>query len=147
VPVRLPLDRYSKLFLVTVLLAGSSGAAHGQHPSLLQAGARVRLRSSSTGKEWQHGNRVQIDRNSLTIDGSDSLSFAAHSVTKLQVSQGRKSNAGRGAKIGAGVGVGLGIIASAAVASDDDCVCSDITPGDVILLTALFALLGLESAR
>jgi hypothetical protein len=141
--MRLPLDRYAKLLLLSVLLAGISRTATGQHPSSLQTGVRVRLRSTSTGKEWHQGNLLQIGGDSLTLGTeSDTLSFAARSVTKLEVSRGRKSNVDKGAKIGAGVGVGLGIIASAAVASDDDCFCSDITAGDVILLTALFGATG-----
>jgi len=142
--MRLPLDRYAKLLLLTVLLAGISRTATGQHPSSLQAGARVRLRSTGTGKEWQQGNLLQIDGDSVTLSTeNDTLSLAARSVSKLQVSRGRKSHAGKGAKIGGGVGAGLGIILSAAAAADDDCFgCPEVGVDTAILVAALFGATG-----
>jgi hypothetical protein len=59
---------------------------------------------------------------SLTISGPEEewQTFPLSDVVKLEISRGRKSNAGKGTLIGAGVGLVVGLMAAAASTDDSD---------------------------
>jgi hypothetical protein len=105
------------------------------------AGDKVRV---TTDSERVVGRWVSLDGNRLRLRSEDrdsSLVLAFASVTKLEVSRGQQSRAGRGALIGlaagAGVGAVLGTLAGIAMPPD---VCSG--DGCVIGVAAIGAAAG-----
>ena len=75
-------------------------------------GERVRIKAPSVSKHRLIGTAVTVDADTLMLrsdkPAATPLAISLASVTKLEVSQGRKSNTGKGAVIGLLVGVGAG---------------------------------------
>ena len=92
---------------------------------LLAPGARVRLYASQTadGRYGRFaGSVVRSDSDSLVLRTADAVRVAAPwpSITRLEVSRGRKSHGGRGAAFGALIGIPLGAVVG--LATYEECV-------------------------
>jgi hypothetical protein len=139
------LDPYLKLLLFGALLGGVTGVAKCQDQ--VQAGSRVRVRHSGAPAKWLEGDLLSMGSDSLSLatnGRSDTLTLATTSVNQMEVSRGRHSMAGNGLAIGGGIGAGLGLLLSVA-ASAENCSgigCTEVTAGDVFLVTAFFAAAG-----
>ena len=130
-----------------MLLTGSPPLALSQAPVLLTAGSRVRLKTVDPSTKWVQGDLVRLSEDSLHIvpaGGADSLAFATGAIDRLEVSRGRRSNAGKGAllglAIGAGAGLALGVAASAEECSGIGC--PEVGPGEVVAVMAFFGATG-----
>ncbi len=133
--------------LLDMLLTGSPPLALSQAPVLLTAGSRVRLKTVDPSTKWVQGDLVRLSEDSLHIvpaGGADSLAFATGAIDRLEVSRGRRSNAGKGAllglAIGAGAGLALGVAASAEECSGIGC--TEVGPGEVVAVMAFFGATG-----
>ena len=94
--------------------------ARGQEPLPLAPGARIKVRAQET----HIGTLLTLDSVALVLrqDGmQDTLSVPRETIRRLEVSAGRKSAAGKGARIGGIAGGGLGLLAGAAAAIENPC--------------------------
>ncbi len=104
----------------------------------LTAGDKVRV---TTDKERVVGYLTASERDQLTLDSRLVLPLA--SVTRLEVSRGQKSMAGRGALIGAGAGAVAGVVTGLAVCAASSCGFeADLTGVVALVLGAGGALVG-----
>jgi hypothetical protein len=91
------------------------------------------------------GTLTQLGPDTLRIlpDGAQpdapSTALVIHSVTRLEVSEGRKSNVGKGALIGGGVGLALGGGFALLAASKVD---TEVSTGEVLAFTGITAAVG-----
>ena len=108
---------------ITFLVAVVAVACGGRPAPVLtpEAGERVRVTAPDLDVHRHTGLLVAVQRDSLTVD---TLTVARASITRLEVQRGRKTNARKGAWIGAlslGLaGVGLGIAGCADYDCDGD---------------------------
>ncbi len=122
------------LLLLLIPLSFTSLAAQ----DTLTAGDKVRV---TTDKERVVGYLTAIEGDQLTLDASLVLPLA--SVTRLEVSRGQKSMAGRGALIGAGAGAVAGVVTGLAVCAASSCGFeADLTGVVALVLGAGGALVG-----
>jgi hypothetical protein len=94
------------------------------HLSAQTAGTPIRLQTTTRPGKWITGRSASITADSVMIipdKTADTLRFDKRELGRLDVSQGRKSYAGRGALMGAGVGLVAGLAWYAAI----DCTDSD----------------------
>ena len=113
----------------------------------LKPGTRIRVTSDSGSPRDRIGMLVSMDSDSLhfrTAKDSSLTSVATGSLVRLELSKGRKSNAGRGAFIGALVGVGSGLLLGILASAEEDGSDSyyDVGPEDVFAATALLGAAG-----
>jgi len=90
-----------------------------QAPVSIGPGQRVRLQTRSSSS-WVIGTILAVDADSLHLRLSDTtsqLSVKRRAITRLEISHGMKSNAGRGARTGLLIGAAVGVLAG--VAPDD----------------------------
>ena len=88
-------------------------------------GTPIRIQTTARPGKWITGRSAGITADSVRIipdRTADTLRFDRRELGRLDVSQGRRSYAGRGALIGAGVGL---VIGAAVVATADWDGCSD----------------------
>jgi hypothetical protein len=136
--------------LATLLLAGvcsRPAVAAVQADSLLHVGGKVRYKLEAPSARWRQGALAGLDGDTLRLVGKDGVaqSVATPGIRTLQVGNGRRSNAGRGATIGgitgAMFGLGLGIAAAA-----DNCkaLCPvvDVGPEEVAAVTLILGAVG-----
>ena len=106
--------------LAIALLAGLGHAA----PLAAQAdGTPIRIRTAARPGKWITGRAAGITTDSIGIvpdTSADTLRYARNELHRLEVSVGRKSNAGRGALIGGGILGGLGVVLGVACVADTD---------------------------
>ncbi|HEX7336815.1 MAG TPA: hypothetical protein VF252_06360 [Gemmatimonadales bacterium] len=113
----------------------------------LNPGARIRVTSDSGSPRARIGTLVSMDSNALhfrSAKDSSLISVPTGSLVRLEQSMGRKSNAGRGAFIGALVGAGTGLLLGllASAAEDDRDSFYDVGPEDVFAATAVLGAAG-----
>lgn len=119
------------------------------------AGLGQRVRVTTDSGAWI-GMLVQLDSTSLTLHGpglsdSSAVTLARNRIRRLEISAGRRSNAGRGAAIGFGVGAAAGMVLGIGCANSDGFLqCTDGEVAELTLLSGLWgagvgALLGLVS--
>ena len=116
----------ARLILLGALLAShawASGPRDALHP-----GARVRLLYRDTPAHVEHryvrGLLVGVDSDTVTVShraGATPKPIALNSLLSFEVSNGRKSSAGKGVWIGILSGAAGGVAASKIVCSDDEC--------------------------
>src|SRR5688572_20853891 len=101
---------------LAVLTAGMLGA---QQPAL-EAGTRVRIHTGATTPLT--GTVAYRDPASVAVlrAPADTAFVPLASITRVEVSAGRRSNAGRGAKWGGLVGAGFGTLLGMAAMAEDD---------------------------
>jgi hypothetical protein len=93
------------------------------------------------------GDLLRLSEDSLYIlpaGGVDTLAFATGAIDRLEVSRGRRSNAGKGALLGLAIGAGAGLVFGA-LASAEECSgfgCTEVGPGEVVAVMALFGATG-----
>lgn len=84
-------------------------------------GTPIRIQTAAKPGKWITGLAIGITPDSVGIiplKTQDTLRYPRSALTRMEVSAGRKSNAGRGALIGGAVGGGLMVIFGAACAAD-----------------------------
>ena len=127
------------LLLLLIPLSFTSLAAQ----DTLTAGDKVRV---TTEEERVVGSLVSLDDNQLTLTTEardSSLVLPLASLTKLEVSRGQKSMAGRGALIGLGAGAAVGVGTALVACAGGDCnTDGDITGALALGLGAGGALVG-----
>jgi hypothetical protein len=116
---RCPVPRRSHTIHAAVFTAVLlSGIGRATQITAQTDGTPIRLQTAAEPGKWITGRAAGITTDSIGIvpDASaDTLRYARHELQRLEVSVGRKSNAGRGALIGAvvlgGAGVAFGVSA------------------------------------
>jgi hypothetical protein len=84
-------------------------------------GIPIRLQTTAKPGKWITGRAAGVTSDSVTIvpnNTPDTLRFAKGELHRLEASQGRKSNAGKGALIGGAVGGGVMLALGIACAAD-----------------------------
>jgi hypothetical protein len=82
-------------------------------------GDRVRMKTGSPYSAWIDGRLIaRNEATTLLADGPDTMRVENDAIVRLQVSEGYRSNAGRGAAIGGVLGLLAGLAVSGALASD-----------------------------
>ena len=132
---------------VTVLLILLQGpTAPSALPAVAQvdSGSRIRITVNEPSRHSRIGTLITWDADSLRMTSADSNGVAVvarASLSRLERSRGRHSNAGRGAMIGGlilgGVGLMLGIAASA-----DENSWFEVGPEQIALVTAFLGATG-----
>lgn len=131
------------------LITGSLAVLRLLAPDHLAAqadGTPIRIQTALKPGTWITGAAIGITPDSIGIvptASADTLRFARSELHTMEVSQGRKSNAGRGALIGGGVVGGLGLVlgvACAATTDESDWV--GCGANEVVAITAVGALSG-----
>jgi hypothetical protein len=133
---------------MTLLLAMLQGPAPvpAAQPPLAQAdsGSRIRITVSEPSKFRRVGRLVSWDADSLRFTSADTSgqeAVAIESLSRLERSLGRRSNAGRGAMIGALVGSGAGLILGIAASADEGS-WFEVGPEEIALVTAFMGATG-----
>lgn len=119
----------------------------GQAAMQADSGSRVRVTVDRPSKHSRVGSLISMDADSLrftSTDGNGIVATPIASVTRLERSRGRRSNAGRGALIGGIVGGAAGLILG--IAAADEGGWFPVGPKEIALVTgfmgATFAGLG-----
>ena len=109
---------------VLILLPTRRGASQ-EHPLPVEPGQRVRVMTAPAGV-WMTGTVTRLENDTLSLrplGGDVATTILVSTLTRLQISEGRRSHAGKGAAIGAlvlgAVGAALGY-AVCAGSSDQD---------------------------
>lgn len=105
-----------KAILVVATLAGSPFATAAAQSLPIKAGDRVRVTAPGRGLHNLTGTFRTVRADTLVLD---SLRVPRASVTRLEVSRGRKSNEGPGAVVGVVVGGLLGVVGGATGCAGD----------------------------
>lgn len=97
------------LFVLYAALVGSPARAQDSESWPL-VGQRVRVSTASREKQ-SVGTLTGMDRIRLVVSDENGVptSIPRTDVTRLEVSDGKRSNAGKGALVGALIGIGLGL--------------------------------------
>ena len=117
------------LVLSLVSLAAAQGSQAQQDTTGLVPGRRIRVHQQ--GNQKLVGNFVSMDSASLAMVTSigDTVLVPRHDIAGLDLSQGTKSNAGKGAITGLLVGGGLGVALGLAAASSTEGSILESSPG------------------
>jgi hypothetical protein len=112
----------------------------------------VRVRISAPHRQTLVGTVIAWERQSLVVNvtGPDNLAgtrmeLPLETVTRLDVSQGRRSKAGRGAVIGGGVGLATGALAGAILAQGLSQYPDYQDPGFAVQVVGAFSGIGLAA--
>jgi len=147
--------RYPSSFLAAAAIA----TAMLPDPAPLAAqtdGTPIRVQTTAKPKKWITGRAVEITADSIGIArtlgpigkrSNDTLHFARTELHRLQVSRGRKSNAGRGAIGGAVAGLMVGLAAAAGSEGSMVELGGGAVAGSTLGLGVFGALLGALSHR
>jgi len=110
-------------------------SALGQEPAV---GERIRVRTTSNIPQVV-GTLETRESDYLVVRTTESgpMNIAWADISRLQVSRGTKSNAGKGALIGAGVGLGSATALTIGVCSSPDADCSE-DGGAIVLGFTMF---------
>jgi hypothetical protein len=90
-----------------------------QEPPPIEAGSRIRVTAPDVGADKLVGMCVEVDATRLRVQAEEQaspLTISLTDVTRLEVSQGRKSHALKGLLIGSIVGVSTGVVVGLVVA-------------------------------
>lgn len=121
--------RYRAVLLSLAVIAVCQRPAAAQHQLPLVPGDRIRIAASESSFQRMEctGRYMEVRRDTLAaqcwLSGRrtwEEVNVPLHSLVGLEVSQGKKSNVGKGALIGALVGAGFGLALGMAVAASDD---------------------------
>ncbi len=102
---------------VVVLATNALGQVGSQRPSITN-GSRVRIKLDSS-PSWIIGN-IQDVRSDSIYFASDQKTFPIKSISKFELSTGKKLNTGQGGKMGLIIGGIAGAIAFAVISSGED---------------------------
>lgn len=119
--------RWMSVVLVTALLGQvlylpCSAQEKRQDTFTIAPGAWVRIKAPSVSKRWLIGKIVTINADTLMLRSEKQatpLAISLASMTELEVSQGRKSNAGKGRRIGLLAGAGIGFPLGYAIGEEE----------------------------
>jgi hypothetical protein len=128
-----------------VLLLACANALVASDTTFVSQGARVKVFPSMEGTEPVVGEVVQFSYDTLVIvpEGNGSAqTFYPGDLRKIEVSQGKKSNVGKGAWIGAAAGAVFGLIIGAASGPYECCTTGTIAAGMAGISAAGGALIG-----
>lgn len=103
------------------LLLAYASALQASDTTFVSQGARVKVYPAMAGAKSVTGNVADLASDTLVIlpeGGGEGQTFLRRNVRKIEVSQGEKSNVGKGAWIGATAGAVCGAIVGATV---EDC--------------------------
>jgi hypothetical protein len=133
------------LLLVAGLLATPRAAVDAQGAPVIPAGARIRIDAPDIGAQRQRGTSLGVRGDSLVLRPRDAdstmvVSFAR--ITRLEVSSGTRTHAGKGLAYGAAAGAGVGLIAGLSMINSKDDVESVIGRIAVFPLTFAGATVG-----
>lgn len=131
------------LGVVTMALAAISVAALDGFAQQLRVGDRIRVKTTIAGGAQLIGTYYSADGDNLVLHTNDAGRYTIpwDDVSRLELSRGKQSNAGKGALIGLGVGAGLGLASGLALAADQDDF-FDVNAGNVVAGTIGSAALG-----
>ena len=102
-----------RVLLAALVLLSLPSAARAQQSDLLAIGSRVRVTSPESGAQPLVGRIVALEPNAVVVIGEGSPAPTRVPVappTSFEVSGGRKSQAARGAMLGAAVGALPGVL-------------------------------------
>lgn len=129
------------------LISFAPSPGWAQEEEALPWGARVRLRTEPQASKWIVGTFLSWHADSIRIrpdSRPDPESFPVGSISRLEVSRGQRSNAGKGATtgllVGAGTGLALGI-AAAAEGCEGDCY-FEVEPHHVLVVMGMLGAVG-----
>jgi len=108
---------------VSVLLPFTSLSAQEQPP--IEPGSRVRVSAPDLAMHRQVATLEAWRGDTLVLARPWTMDCPLASVTRLEVSQYRKSNCGKGALIGGGIGVAVGALIGAMWTEEGDLGCTD----------------------
>lgn len=114
----------------SLVFAGSSPMV-SQESQSLTVGSRIRVQSVTVGRTWLIGNLQAVQGDSLwllTGEPPKSMTLAIPALARLELSRGRRRQAGRGAWIGAVAGGALGFFLGVATYEECDA-CFGPDPG------------------
>jgi hypothetical protein len=137
-----------RLTAVAALLAVSLPRPLAAQMSELQPGARIRVQAPGIVAGRYEGTVLTRTADTIVVGGPNvsPVRVPLARVSSLEISRGnsRAEGAIAGMKWGVPIMAGFGVVIGAAAASDDNtCLgCSEIGSGDVVAVTALFALSG-----
>ena len=144
-------------FLFSGLCSPVAAAMQAKTP--LHVGGKVRYKLDRPRADWRQGELSALDTDTLRLVGSDGggHAVATPQIRALQVSSGRRSNAGQGAMIGGIVGATLGLVLGISAATDKCTGLCYVRDGaqEVVVATGMLggvgaglgALIGLTSHR
>ncbi len=107
-------------FAVVSLLVPLQNITAQQAPPI-ETGSRIRVTAPVLGADKMVGMLVEVDASRLRVQADDQASpmtISLADMTRLEVSQGRKSNALKGLGIGALIGAPIGVALGVAVSSE-----------------------------
>ncbi len=107
-------------FAVVSLLVPLQNITAQQAPPI-ETGSRIRVTAPTVGADKLAGVCVEVDATRLRVQAEEQVSpltISLADVTRLEVSQGRKSNALKGLGFGAVIGVSTGVALGVAVSSE-----------------------------
>ena len=131
---------WANFLAVTLQVSSGSPAPALPATATADSGARVRITVDKPQKHSRVGTLISLRADSVRFIPQDTngiVAVPAASVTRLEQSRGRRSNAGRGAAIGGLAGLVLGIAASA-----DESSFYEIGAEEVALVTVLTGATG-----
>lgn len=132
--------RIIPMLLVQLLLVTTASPVYSQADS----GRRVRVTTSASEERHWTGTLISVDGDSVRLVSAEDRLVVALPIAKvlrMEQSRRKRSNAGRGAVIGALVGGGTGLILGLIASSEEDSF-YEIGPGEVVGVTALLAAVG-----
>jgi len=101
------------------------------------SGSRVRITMAKPSKQRHLGTLVSLDQDSVRfLDSSGVNAVPVTSVGRLELSRGRRSNAGKGAIIGGVTAGALGLILGLAASTEDDAFV-EIGTGEIAAVTVI----------
>jgi hypothetical protein len=112
--------------IVLAVLVAAPTQIRAQDPPPIDPGARVRVSTSSAADERIVGTLAALQSEALVVDvegHSEPVTLPVASVTRLEVSTGRKSKTATGAGIGFGIGAAAGTVLALMFCSDPDNAC------------------------
>ncbi len=143
--------------LVVALVLTASVDLAAQQESTVAPGSRIRVSAPTVSSRPIVGEVVAVHSDTLVIDASawvrgrtqwerlEEAEIPLGSLTRLEVSQGKKSNVGKGALIGGLVGAGVGLALGLAASAEDSEGFAPVGPegaGDVLGVSAIMGGLG-----
>lgn len=134
---------YRRTFLAAVFQVVITIPAAGSAFTQAEPGARVRITTEHPSKHPEIGTLISADADSLRFTSATGTAVAipTTSVTRLEYSRGRRSNAGHGAAIGGLIGAGTGLFLGILASRDDDNF-YEIGPEEIAGVTALLGAVG-----
>jgi hypothetical protein len=127
------------LGLTLICLAAADAGAQQLRP-----GDRIRVRTMSGGPAEMVGTYQGSEPDHLVLFTSQSTRVEVpwDNLSRLELSRGMQTNAGKGALIGLGVGGAAGLALGLAFVADDSGFYEDVNAGHVVFATLVFGAAG-----